>query len=122
MSSIPSIPEITASSFDSHVLRSELPVLVLFYADGDATGRHLLSWLGEWTPRAANLLNIVRVAHAEHGHQHEPDLGQEGASDERASVCSVRAFSAVFRACHCYRFQTCSRPMNQPAIARQRIG
>ena len=67
MNSIPSIPEITARSFDRHVLRSELPVLVLFYADGDATDRHLLSWLGEWTPRVDNLLNIVRIAQEEPG-------------------------------------------------------
>jgi thioredoxin-like negative regulator of GroEL len=65
MNSIPSIPEITASSFDRHVLRSELPVLVLFHADGDTSGQHLLNWLGEWTARADSLLNIVRIAQAE---------------------------------------------------------
>ena len=65
MNLIPSIPQITSSSFDGHVLRSELPVLVIFCADGDRTSRHLFSWLGEWTPRASDLLNIVQVTQAE---------------------------------------------------------
>jgi thioredoxin-like negative regulator of GroEL len=65
MNSIPSIPEITASSFKGHVLRSERPVLVLFCTDGDAAGLRLLSWLGECTPQASSLLNIVRVAQVE---------------------------------------------------------
>ena len=65
MNSIPSIPEITGSSFDRHVLCSELPVLVLFCAAGEAAGRHLLSWLSEWTPQTSSLLNIVQVSCAE---------------------------------------------------------
>ncbi|MCU0782882.1 MAG: ZIP family metal transporter [Verrucomicrobia bacterium] len=67
-------------------------------------------------------LAIARFGHAEDRHQHEPGLGQEGAFDERASVCSVPAFSAAFRACQCYRVQTCSRPMNQPAIGTPASG
>ena len=62
MNSIPSIPQITTSSFDGHVLRSELPVLVIFCADGDRTSRHLFSWVEEWTPADRSLLNIVQVA------------------------------------------------------------
>jgi len=65
MNCIPSIPEITTSSFEAHVLRSEVPVLVIFCADGDGTSQHLFSWLAEWTPRASSLLNIVQVARAE---------------------------------------------------------
>jgi thioredoxin 1 len=65
MNLIPSIPQVTSSSFDGHVLRSELPVLVIFCADGDRTSRHLFNWLNEWTPAARNLLNIVQVPQLE---------------------------------------------------------
>jgi thioredoxin-like negative regulator of GroEL len=65
MNALPSIPEITADAFDGHVLRSELPVLVLFCADGDMGERHLLTWLRKWTAQATSLLNIARLSYAE---------------------------------------------------------
>jgi thioredoxin-like negative regulator of GroEL len=65
MNSIPPIAEITASSFEGCVLCSELPVLVLFCADGDGAGKQLLDWLGERRFRTSNLVNMVQVAQAE---------------------------------------------------------
>ena len=67
-------------------------------------------------------LVIARFGHAEQGHQHEPGLGQEGAAEERASLCRAQAFGTTFCACYYHQFPTGSRPMNQPAIGTSASG
>lgn len=93
MNSTLPIAEINAASFERHVLRSELPVLVAVCANGSLASRQLVTLLETWIPKARGRINTVRVNAAE-----SPELAQ------RCGVPSAPGLALFHQGAVCYQF------------------
>ena len=105
---MPSIAEVTESSFGQQVLQSELPALVAVCSEGSTASQTLLRLLEAWMPQAQGRLRVFRLS---------PD-GLSGLA-ERLGVPSAPSLLLFSRGTVCYQYTgQVSRPELNDLLAR----